>query len=302
MYVRKKPKVLSVSFAVRPQAAGRWRARAASRRWRRAPLAAGSWDNRAWACSINSGRRRRRAGVLKGSSAWASNSKRHSSASASKGELFIPWALFSIGWRLSLPMGRRSSRPDWRDSRSDCRASSRWKRRSCTGRGSGQVSELVLQLGDIRSNGNHRVFALWKRGNMPPPLAEGCGLRSFFFAAPKKNEPKRRGPRAGKELGLWPQTAFPEAGDAEKQHLPNHQNKWFIQTNRPQITFPEAGNLDYILYAFIKGSRRGCRVSWNLSSGHIFIHIIAGEEGYLTREKLSERSEFFSRSEAPFFW
>ena len=48
----------------------------------------------------------------------------------------------------------------------------------------------------------------------PPPLGGGV-LHSFFFAAPKKNEPKRRGPRAGKELGLWPQTAFPEAGDTE---------------------------------------------------------------------------------------
>ena len=131
----------------------------------------------------------------------------------------------------------------------------------------------------------------------------GLALHSFFFAAPKKNEPKRRGPKAGKELGLWPQTAFPEAGDAEKQHLPNHQNKWFIQTNRPQITFPEAGNLDYILYAFIKGSKRGCRVSWNLSSGHIFIHIIAGEEGYLTREKLFEAiGRVLFPLWAPFFW
>ena len=77
-----------------------------------------------------------------------------------------------------------------------------------------QEFELVLQLGNIRSNGHHFVFALWKRGNMPPPLSGGV-LRSFFFAAPKKNEPKRRGPRAGKELGLWPQTAFPEAGDTE---------------------------------------------------------------------------------------
>ena len=130
-----------VRVAIRPQAAGRWRARAASRRWRRTPLAAGRRDRRAWACPIKSGRRRRRAGVLKGSPAWASNSKRHSSASASKGESFIPWASFSAGWRFFPPAGGRGARPDWRDSRSDCRASNKWKSRSWASKGSGQVSE-----------------------------------------------------------------------------------------------------------------------------------------------------------------
>ena len=47
-----------------------------------------------------------------------------------------------------------------------------------------QEFELVLQLGDIRSYGHHFVFALWKRGNMPPPYASAVsgGLwASFIF-------------------------------------------------------------------------------------------------------------------------
>ena len=43
-----------------------------------------------------------------------------------------------------------------------------------------QEFELVLQLGNIRSNGHHFVFALWKRGNMPPPLGGGLWT-SFIF-------------------------------------------------------------------------------------------------------------------------
>ncbi len=130
-----------VRVVVRPQAAGRWRARAASRRWRRASLAAGSRDRRAWACSINPSRRRRRAGVLKGSPAWASNSRRHSSASVAKGKGFFPWASFSAGVCSFLLAGGKGACPDCRDSRSVCKDSSRWKRRSWASKGSGQVSE-----------------------------------------------------------------------------------------------------------------------------------------------------------------
>ena len=43
-----------------------------------------------------------------------------------------------------------------------------------------QEFELVLQLGDIISYGHHFVFALWKRGNMPPPLGGGLWT-SFIF-------------------------------------------------------------------------------------------------------------------------
>ena len=111
-----------VRVVVRPQAAGRWRARAASRRWRRAPLAAGSWANRAWACPIKSGRRRRRAGVLKGSPAWASSSRRHSSASVAKGKGFFPWTSFSAGVCSFLPAGGKGACPDWQVS--ECRSSS----------------------------------------------------------------------------------------------------------------------------------------------------------------------------------
>ena len=92
-----------------------------------------------------------------------------------------------------------------------------------------QEFELVPQLGDIISYGHHLFLRFgsagiclrrWAEGffihfSSQPFALSGLALRSFFFAAPKKNEPKRRGPASGKELGLWPQTAFPEAGDTE---------------------------------------------------------------------------------------
>ena len=101
-----------------------------------------------------------------------------------------------------------------------------------------QEFKLVLQLGDIRSNGHHFVFALWKRGNMPPPLAEGCGLRSFFFAAvrpiglgssfiflrcPEEKRTKKKGAQSGKRTRPMASNSFSRGGRHRKRHLHNPQ-------------------------------------------------------------------------------
>ena len=101
-----------------------------------------------------------------------------------------------------------------------------------------QEFDLVLQLGDIISYGHHFVFALWKRGNMPPPLAEGCGLRSFFFAAvrpiglgssfiflrcPEEKRTKKKEAQSGKRTRPAASDSFSRGGRHRKQHLPNPQ-------------------------------------------------------------------------------
>ena len=43
----------------------------------------------------------------------------------------------------------------------------------------------------------------------------GWGFIHFYSLPRRKTNQKEGGSRAGKELGLWPQTAFPEAGDIE---------------------------------------------------------------------------------------
>ena len=102
-----------------------------------------------------------------------------------------------------------------------------------------QEFELVFQLGDIRSNGNHRVFALWKRGNMPPPLAEGCGLHSFFFVAvrpiglgssfiflrcPEEKRTKKKGAQGGKRTRPMASNSFSRGGRHRKRHPHNPQD------------------------------------------------------------------------------
>ena len=66
-------------------------------------------------------------------------------------------------------------------------------------------------------------------------------------------------------------------------------------------TFPGAGNADCIFYPLYKGAAgKSANRSEFICKPCLFC-LTAGE-GRLTREKLSERSEFFSRSGAPFFW
>ena len=223
-----------------------------------------------------------------------------------------------------------------------------------------QEFELVLQLGDIISYGHHFVFALWKSGNMPPPLAEGCGLRSFFFAAvrpiglgssfiflrcPEEKRTKKKGTQSGKRTRPMASNSFSRGGRHRKQHLPNPQgtmdtctqnweknpgydrktaspeaedieNGIYESPNTKTIllarqgkgsglrlltAFPGAGNAGCIFYPLYKGAQASLPDVVNLSVSPALFCLTGGKE-CSTREKLSERSEFFSRSEAPFFW
>ena len=76
----------------------------------------------------------------------------------------------------------------------------------------------------------------------------GGVLRSFFFDAPKKNEPKRRGRKAGKELGLWPQTAFPEKGDIENGIFQTFKIGRLYSIPKPQNDFSRGGRCKNGIY------------------------------------------------------
>ena len=56
-----------------------------------------------------------------------------------------------------------------------------------------------------------------------PFALSGLALHSFFFAAPKKNEPKRRGLQSGKRTRPMASNSFSRGGRHRKRHLHNPQ-------------------------------------------------------------------------------
>ena len=186
-----------------------------------------------------------------------------------------------------------------------------------------QEFELVLQLGDIRSNGHHFVFALWKRGNMPPPLGGG-GLRSFFFAAvrpiglgssfiflrcPEEKRTKKKGaPEREKNSAYGLKQLFPRRETQKTASSQSARYKGYMHAKQEKesglwllTAFPGAGKANCTFYPLYKGATgKSTGRSEFICKPYLF-YLTSGE-GRLTREKLSERSEFFSRFEAPFFW
>ena len=99
------------------------------------------------------------------------------------------------------------------------------------------------------------------------------GLVLCTFSSPSRRKgTKRRGPRAGKELGLRPQTAFPEKGDIENSirrvfggegipmcRMEKESGLWL------PTTFPGAGNADCFFYPLYKGAQASLLGAGNLS-------------------------------------
>ena len=160
--------------------------------------------------------------------------------------------------------------------------------------------------------------------------AEGCGLRSFFFDAvrpiglgssfiflrcPEEKRTKKKGAQSGKRTRPMASNSFSRGGRHRKRHLHNPQGTKDTCTQGREknpaygfrLLFPGqetlAEGLFYIVVSSIHYINGAARKPAGRSE---FVckpcpFLLNKRGGRLTREKLSERSEFFSRSEPPSF-
>ena len=83
-----------------------------------------------------------------------------------------------------------------------------------------QEFELVLQLGNIRSNGHHRFLA--PRGGKYGSSAIGRRGTSFIFLrCPEEKRTKKKGAQGGKRTRPAASNSFSRKGRHRERHLPN---------------------------------------------------------------------------------
>ena len=158
---------------------------------------------------------------------------------------------------------------------------------------------------------------------MPPPLGGGrrpliflrcrspyrAWLFIHFSSLPRrKTNQKEGGPRREKNSAYGLRQLFPRRETQKTASSQSTRYKGYMHAKQEKesglwllTAFPGVGNAGCIFYSLYKGAAGKSAARSEFICKSCLFYLTSGE-GRLTREKLSERSEFFSRSGAPFFW